>query len=280
MEVLADVDVAAVMGLMPGATPVVPGWYDEFVGEHLFALAVSKAGAAGGGCAGMQGLVGRMGCGQGVASSERCAGASRAPGKRASLRASAAAGVDAATDAVVCVNNAASLAKPSSGAWLQAEAMEAWQEAHERRTGRRPATPPQETSVRAARAAKEALRTGGGLLGFPRMLMGCAGRVGPAHGARPAPLPGTGPARCSAMRLRVLTRIDAAAPPACPSSLPIRPMHTPRPETSGEVELLVDPESAAWAPAGSGMRRSASTFFSGAVAEGDEDYAHKFGHYK
>ncbi|KAL4444168.1 hypothetical protein ABPG75_011905 [Micractinium tetrahymenae] len=128
LEVLADVDVAAVMGLMPGATPTVPGWYDEYVGEQLFALA--------------------------------------------------------------------------------AEAMEAWQEAHERRTGRRPATPPLESSVRAARAAKEALRT-------------------------------------------------------------------------GEAEPLVDAHGAAWEPAaGGGMRRSASTFFSGAVAEGDDDYAAKFGHYK
>lgn len=44
----------------------------------------------------------------------------------------------------------------------------------------------------------------------------------------------------------------------------------------------MDTEGAAWAPAGSGsgMRRSASTFFAGAVAQGDEDYAHKFGHYK
>lgn len=44
---------------------------------------------------------------------------------------------------------------------LQAEAMEAWQEAHERRTGRRPSTPPLESSVRAARAAREALGAGG-----------------------------------------------------------------------------------------------------------------------
>jgi hypothetical protein len=41
LDVLADIDVAAVMGLMPDDTPPVPGWYDEFVGEHLFALAVS-----------------------------------------------------------------------------------------------------------------------------------------------------------------------------------------------------------------------------------------------
>lgn len=47
MEVLADVDVAAVMGLMPGSTPIIPGWYNEFVGEHLFALAVSGEGSGG-----------------------------------------------------------------------------------------------------------------------------------------------------------------------------------------------------------------------------------------
>jgi hypothetical protein len=41
LEVLTDLDVAAVMGLMPGAQPLMPGWYDEYVGEHLFNLAVS-----------------------------------------------------------------------------------------------------------------------------------------------------------------------------------------------------------------------------------------------
>lgn len=55
----------------------------------------------------------------------------------------------------------------------------------------------------------------------------------------------------------------------------------PGPPPAGEAEPLVDAEGAAWAlGSGSGMRRSASTFFAGAVAEGDEDYAHKFGHYK
>ncbi|PSC76687.1 putative phosphatase 2C 15 isoform X1 [Micractinium conductrix] len=127
LEVLADVDVAAVMGLMPGSNQAVPGWYDEYVGEHLFTLA--------------------------------------------------------------------------------ADAMEGWREAHERRTGRRPATPPLESSVRAARAAKAAL--------------------------------------------------------------------------AGEREALIDSEGAAWAPApGGGMPRTASMFFAGAVAEGEGDYAERFGHYK
>ncbi|KAL4855356.1 putative protein phosphatase 2C 15 [Chlorella vulgaris] len=74
LDVLADIDVAAVMGLMPDDSPPLPGWYDEFVGEHLFALA--------------------------------------------------------------------------------GEAMACWQEANERRTGRRPATPKLEASVRAARMGR------------------------------------------------------------------------------------------------------------------------------
>lgn len=41
LEVLADLDVAAVMGLMPDAESTTPGWYDEYVGEALFSLAVS-----------------------------------------------------------------------------------------------------------------------------------------------------------------------------------------------------------------------------------------------
>lgn len=49
---------------------------------------------------------------------------------------------------------------------LQADAMEGWREAHERRTGRRPATPPLESSVRAARAAKAALAGGARVEGW------------------------------------------------------------------------------------------------------------------
>ncbi len=45
---------------------------------------------------------------------------------------------------------------------------------------------------------------------------------------------------------------------------------------------MVDGEAAAWAPApgGSGMRRNASMYFKGAVADGDGSYAEMFGHYK
>ncbi len=42
LEVLADLDVAAVMGLMPETESTTPGWYDEYVGEALFSLAVSR----------------------------------------------------------------------------------------------------------------------------------------------------------------------------------------------------------------------------------------------
>ena len=41
LEILADIDVAAVMGLMPDTRVAMPGWYDEYVGEQLLALAVS-----------------------------------------------------------------------------------------------------------------------------------------------------------------------------------------------------------------------------------------------
>lgn len=50
-----------------------------------------------------------------------------------------------------------STAIPSSSLRLQSEAMELWHEAHERRTGRRPATPQLDSSVRAARAARALL---------------------------------------------------------------------------------------------------------------------------
>lgn len=50
----------------------------------------------------------------------------------------------------------------------------------------------------------------------------------------------------------------------------------------------MDPEAAAWAASGSGssagglagLRKSASTFFPGAVAEPGTSFADKFGHYK
>lgn len=41
LEILTDLDVAAVMGLMPEAEVALPDWYDEYVGEALFGLAVS-----------------------------------------------------------------------------------------------------------------------------------------------------------------------------------------------------------------------------------------------
>lgn len=57
LEVLADLDVAAVMGLMPETESTTPGWYDEYVGEALFSLAVSLAGGCAGECCGCRAVL-------------------------------------------------------------------------------------------------------------------------------------------------------------------------------------------------------------------------------
>jgi hypothetical protein len=156
--------------------------------------------------------------------------------------------------------------------------MECWQDANERRTGRRPPTPQLDSSVRAARAAKVALEgERGGSVPAHLFLPVCSCLPVPvrlpatrAYGIpfRPLPLP----AHLSLsllppllLRLLLLLRLPLLLPPA------------------GDAEPLVDTEGAAWSSStsgGGGLRRAASVFFQGSVADGTGDYAEKFGHYK
>lgn len=142
--------------------------------------------------------------------------------------------------------------------------MEGWQEAHERRTGRRPATPQGDSSVRAARAARAALEGEQG--------RGCAGlRTGRPPRAMLLPI------ACPSPTLPLRKPPAPHGPSPVPPARPLPPIPAP----AGDAEPLISPDDAAWAPAAglpAGMRRTPSMFFPTAVAE--DDYADRFGHYK
>lgn len=176
--------------------------------------------------------------------------------------------------------------------------MESWQEANERRTGRRPATPQLDSSVRAARAARAmlegALRAcclslvvslllsldpwGAGLLpfaSFPALHYsagwpGCWGVYRAQRDGSNTAFPAGAMLPCLPPSIHIMFHLA----PRTQSTQPIQ---------AGEHEPLVDPEAAAWTGAGGlagqgGMRRNASMFFPASIA--DADYADKFGHYK
>jgi hypothetical protein len=52
------------------------------------------------------------------------------------------------------------------------------------------------------------------------------------------------------------------------------------PPTTTHTHITPPVADGAWVEGGGGMPRNASVFFAQSVAQGDSDYADKFGHYK